>query len=183
MVHWPVLSSQHWPARQSALDLQQATQLPLLQHCPLPHWLSAQHVLLGTQAPPQQCLPAPHWESVWQAQVPHWLVDKSQHWVARQSPSDLQQGAQAPSWQHLPAPQSASAQQVAWVQRLPQHLPVPHWASLWQAQLVVHRLVAELQHWPARQSSFELQQGTQALPWQHWPAPQSPSAQHCAVTH
>ena len=71
MVHWLVLPLQHWPARQSALDLQQATQRPLLQHCPLLHWLSAQQVLLGTQALPQQWLPVPHWASFWQAQVPH----------------------------------------------------------------------------------------------------------------
>jgi len=108
------------------------------------------------------------------------LVDRSQHWLARQSPFDLQQAAQVPFWQHLPAPQSVSAQHVAWVQRLPQHLPVPHWASFWQAQLVVHLLVARLQHWPARQSAVDLQQATQAPPWQHLPAPQSVSAQHWA---
>ena len=154
-----------------------------LQHCPMPHWLSAQQVLLGTQAPPQQCLFVPHWASFWQTQVPHWLVEVSQHWPARQSAFDLQQGAHAPPWQHLPAPQSVSAQQVACVQRLPQHLPAPHWASFWQAQLVPHWLVERLQHWPARQSASNLQQGLHAPPWQHLPAPQSVSAQHWAVTH
>ena len=75
-----------------------------------------------------------------------------------------------------------------------QHCPVGHCESVAQAQLVEHCCVAELQHSLARQSALDLQQGTQALPWQHLPAPHCASVQqaldemheplqHCPAPH
>jgi len=66
-----VLTPQHWPARQSSFDLQQATQAPLLQHWPAPQSPSAQHWAV-THLLPQHFLPAPHWASFWQGHA--WLL-------------------------------------------------------------------------------------------------------------
>jgi hypothetical protein len=118
----------------------------------------------------------------------HWFVPRLQHCPATQSAFEWQQAAHAPvtRLQHwlVPPPQSASAQQrVAATQAPPQQrLPAPHCASLVQAQ-VPHRWVVRSQHCPARQSALAWQQATHLPPSQHWPLAQSPSPQHCAVTH
>ena len=102
-----------------------------------------------------------------------------------QSPLLWQQGAQAPSVQHLPAPQSASAQQTPVAQLPSQHfLPLPHCASL--AQLhdeLLHWCVPWSQQLPAVQSPSAWQQVWQAPLVQHLPAPQSPSEQHTPEVH
>ncbi len=104
--HWRVAGSQHWPARQSAADLQHGAHDPFSQHLSRPHSESSQQVASGKHVPPQQCLPAPQWPSFSQAHAPHFLVVGSQHWLARQSAADLQHGAHELLLQHLPGPQS-----------------------------------------------------------------------------
>ena len=72
MVHLLVARLQHWPARQSPVDLQQATQAPPWQHLLAPQSVSAQHSA-DWQAPWQHMPLVPHWALVWQAQfeAPH----------------------------------------------------------------------------------------------------------------
>jgi hypothetical protein len=187
VLHWRVAALQHSPARQSLFDLQQGSHAPLApQQVPGPQSLSPQH-WAAVQLSSQHLRPAPHCASLVQAQfsAPHCWVNASQHWPARQSALDLQQGAHAPPWQQVPGPQSLSPQHWAEAQAPPQHFcPAPHCASLVQAQLpVVHCWVEGLQHSPARQSARDLQQGAHAPPWQQVPGPQSPSSQQVATTH
>ena len=185
--HCWVAVLQHWSARQSAFDLQHATQLVPWQHWPAPQSVSVQHTLAGRHEPLQQCSAVPHWASLVQAQVPHCSVIGLQHWSARQSEPDrhpvahsffLQIGA-PPSTAQSPLPQ-----QFPWTQADPQHFaPAPHCASPVQGQLVEHSFVVVSQHWSARQSADERQPTTQPLSLQIGVLPpQSPFAQHAPAT-
>lgn len=175
-------------ARQSAFDLQHATQALPWQHLPGPQSESAQHVLAERHEPLQQCAPVPHWPSVVQAQVPHWAVVGSQHWFARQAAFDRHPAAQKLFLQMgSAAVQSPLLQQVPFTHADPQHFaPPPHCASLVQGQLVEHSFVAMLQHWSARQSPEERHPATHPLFLQIG-VPLSPSqsefAQQAPMTH
>lgn len=160
LLHWCVPWSQQLPAVQSASEWQQLSQAPLAQHFPAPQSPSEQHTP-ELHAPPQHTRPEPHCAELVQAQTLalHWCEPGSQHCPARQSPSDLQPGAQVPPLQNWAEPQSGSPQQLPAWHTPPQHLrPLPHWASLLHAQALDEQVcVPGSQHWPARQSPSEQQ--------------------------
>jgi len=93
VVHWQlavphcfVVVLQHWFARQSLFEWQQAVHEPLVQQSEEGQSESAQQAAL-VHAPPQHFSPVPHWASDVHGQFdePQVCVATSQHWFARQS--------------------------------------------------------------------------------------------------
>ena len=150
--HCSVAGLQHWLARQSEFDLQQATHVLPWQHWPAPQSESEQQALDEMHVSLQHCSPEPHCAFVVQGQSDeHCSVVGLQHWLARQSvlarhPAThvlfLQTGV-PPSLSQSPLPQ-----QLPRTQTDPQHFePVPHCASTVQGQFEdEHSFVAVSQH-------------------------------------
>lgn len=184
--HCCVARSQHWSARQSAFDLQHATQLLFWQHLPAPHCASVQQAVPEMHCPLQHCSLLPHWALLVHAHAPHCAVVWLQHWLATQSLLPRQPLTHDPFLQTVPEAQSASVQHWPLVHCALQHFPPePHCASVVHGHDdVVHWFVAVSQHWLARQSACVWQQLLHEPLSQHSvEPPQSESVQQAAVVH